>query len=562
MRKIEIKYDPYKMNTTVIDNGINVLDDDFKSSTFKELLKSRTPLQTWIEPIPYSIWGDWPGLINALVPEDNNDDIEIEFTGRDIDFDDLKKSCETHNNKRVHPVNFVSWSHKKIASWHKSQEALEKRFNSTAEYYQNKASKEWARFVNADENGYFDSEKWNHFRNSQYCYEKKHEFEQKAAHIRERIDVINESIKKYSDDLSNKSEFSSTIKTPPFELSDIKMRTPEENAKMREEFDDYKADLKREWEKANGTSWPKYKEDVISQSGKVIRKEGSDYDAHHIQPLSMGGKNEVSNITPLHADVHYDKQGIHMPAASASPFELESNREKLQKIRENFSEKNEEGSDNGEDSENINDNEDTSEPKEDNKSEKLSEKEINEKQKADIKETLERIRGGEKLTNEELGNLGEMMMDQYYISKDYKPLNKHRVTSLDDKKDGFKTGIDGVYEKTNPDGTKNYVIADAKYNTAQLSETNDGKQMSDNWIDKRLDDAVGKEKADEIRDAAEDDPDSVIHEVYHVDPNVDENENIHTDTQEVDSEGNKVGDKMIVEYFDKYGNRIDFSPKE
>ncbi len=44
----------------------------------------------------------------------------------------------------------------------------------------------------------------------------------------------------------------------------------------------------------------------------------------------------------------------------------------------------------------------------------------------------------------------------------------------------------------------------------QLSETNDGKQMSDNWIDKRLDDAVGKEKVDEIRDAAEDDPDSVI----------------------------------------------------
>ena len=154
------------------------------------------------------------------------------------------------------------------------------------------------------------------------------------------------------------------------------------------------------------------------------------------------------------------------------------------------------------------------------------------------------------------------MMDQYYISKGYKPLNKHRVTSLDDKKGGFKTGIDGVYEKTNPDGTKTYVIADAKYNTSQLSETNDGKQMSDNWIDKRLDDAVGKEKADEIRDAAEDDPDSVKHEVYHIDPNVDENGNIHRDTQEVDSEGNKVGDKTIVEYFDEDGNRIEPSPEE
>ena len=86
--------------------------------------------------------------------------------------------------------------------------------------------------------------------------------------------------------------------------------------------------------------------------------------------------------------------------------------------------------------------------------------------------------------------------------------------------------------------------------------------MSDNWIDKRLDDAVGKEKADEIRDAAEDDPDSVKHEVYHIDSNVDENGNIHTDTQEVDSEGNKVGDKTIVEYFDEDGNRIEPSPEE
>ena len=80
--------------------------------------------------------------------------------------------------------------------------------------------------------------------------------------------------------------------------------------------------------------------------------------------------------------------------------------------------------------------------------------------------------------------------------------------------------------------------------------------MSDNWIDKRLDDAVGKEKADEIRDAAEDNPDSVKHEVYHIDPNVDENGYIHTDVQEVDSEGNKVGDKIIVEYFDAEGNRV------
>ena len=212
--------------------------------------------------------------------------------------------------------------------------------------------------------------------------------------------------------------------------------------------------------------------------------------------------------------------------------------------------------------ENEKDSEDNADLEEECDDKELTEEEINEKQKAAIKEAFERIKNGEKLTNQELGNLGEMMMDQYYISKGYKPLNKHRVTSLDDKKAGFKTGIDGVYEKTNPDGTKSYVIVDAKYNTSQLSETNDGKQMSDNWIDKRLDDAVGKEKADEIRDVAEDNPDSVKHEVYHIDPNVDENGNIHTDTQEVDSDGNKVGDKTIVEYYDEEGNRIDDSSEE
>lgn len=211
----------------------------------------------------------------------------------------------------------------------------------------------------------------------------------------------------------------------------------------------------------------------------------------------------------------------------------------------------------GTDNDNSKEDKPTESNESDDNKENLTDDEINEKQKEAIKEALKRILRGEQLTKEELGNLGEMMMDQYYISQGYKPLNKHRVTSIDDKKDGFRTGIDGVYKKTNPDGSKSYVIADAKYNTSQLSDTNDGKQMSDNWIDKRLDDAVGKEKADEIRDAAEDNPESVNHEVFHIDPNVDNNGNIHTDVQTVDSDGNKVGEKTVVEAYDSEGNRID-----
>ena len=76
------------------------------------------------------------------------------------------------------------------------------------------------------------------------------------------------------------------------------------------------AKLISEWEQANGRDWPRYKEDVYVQSkatGEMIklREAGQRYDAHHIQPLSMGGKNEASNLTPLRADVHEDHRGVH-----------------------------------------------------------------------------------------------------------------------------------------------------------------------------------------------------------------------------------------------------------
>ena len=40
-------------------------------------------------------------------------------------------------------------------------------------------------------------------------------------------------------------------------------------------IDQIKAELKKQWEELNGRPWPKYKEDVYSASGKLIRKAGS-----------------------------------------------------------------------------------------------------------------------------------------------------------------------------------------------------------------------------------------------------------------------------------------------
>jgi hypothetical protein len=124
---------------------------------------------------------------------------------------------------------------------------------------------------------------------------------------------LEELVDEYFNDLKEKSDCPDTIPDRPFEIPDLEKTSPEENREKREEFQNDKGALKKQWEEQNGMEWPKYDHDVYSASGKLIRKAGSDYDAHHIQPLGMGGENSASNITPLSAEVHYDKQGVHSP---------------------------------------------------------------------------------------------------------------------------------------------------------------------------------------------------------------------------------------------------------
>lgn len=90
----------------------------------------------------------------------------------------------------------------------------------------------------------------------------------------------------------------------------------EDCVENRKEFGEQRERLVAEWEKVNGRDWPTYSEDVYTESGKLLRKAGQKYDAHHIQPLEFGGKNAVDNIVPMHANDHHDKQGIHRPGGS------------------------------------------------------------------------------------------------------------------------------------------------------------------------------------------------------------------------------------------------------
>lgn len=89
--------------------------------------------------------------------------------------------------------------------------------------------------------------------------------------------------------------------------------TGEELQNKRIEYNKIREKLIKQWEQMNGTEWPRYEHDIYSKSGKLIRQKGQYYDAHHIKPLTFGGKNVAENITPLHANVHFDSQGIHSP---------------------------------------------------------------------------------------------------------------------------------------------------------------------------------------------------------------------------------------------------------
>lgn len=125
---------------------------------------------------------------------------------------------------------------------------------------------------------------------------------------------VKEIARDYIADLKAKSDFPDSI-TNSLDVSKLEKRTPEENAKMREDFDKNKAKLRSDWEKLNNKEWPRYTQPVYNEKGKMIRKIGDCLDAHHVQPLELGGKNEASNITPLDLNKHKD---IHSKTGSCT----------------------------------------------------------------------------------------------------------------------------------------------------------------------------------------------------------------------------------------------------
>lgn len=111
MKTIEISYNPYKMITRILIDKVDVCKND-SYDKFKEFIQNKIPLQTWIEPIPYL---DWQGFVNETSDPEINDEVTIVFSGRKIDFDDLKRSIADQNEERAENARVTyHFEHKKI----------------------------------------------------------------------------------------------------------------------------------------------------------------------------------------------------------------------------------------------------------------------------------------------------------------------------------------------------------------------------------------------------------------------------------------------------------------
>jgi len=99
---------------------------------------------------------------------------------------------------------------------------------------------------------------------------------------------------------------------------EYKKISPIETAKHRAEFDKVKNKVIKEWEENTGKKWPVYNENVISEkTGKIIRKQGDKYDAHHIIENTFGGEHEWWNMHPAKFPNEH-QAGIHGAGSPAN----------------------------------------------------------------------------------------------------------------------------------------------------------------------------------------------------------------------------------------------------
>ena len=93
-------------------------------------------------------------------------------------------------------------------------------------------------------------------------------------------------------------------------------RESEEYRESRAEFNRVRKNLISEWEKKTGQEWPTYDKNIIV-NGKVARRVGNRYDAHHLIEVSWNGPHEWWNLHPA-AFPNEHQDGIHEDGSVAS----------------------------------------------------------------------------------------------------------------------------------------------------------------------------------------------------------------------------------------------------
>jgi hypothetical protein len=99
--------------------------------------------------------------------------------------------------------------------------------------------------------------------------------------------------------------------------TDFERLTPAETRAHRNAFNKVKDDLIAEWERNTGQEWPRYATDVLNDEGKILRRAGQPYDAHHIIENSYRGPHEWWNLHPARFPNEH-QAGIHRADGPAS----------------------------------------------------------------------------------------------------------------------------------------------------------------------------------------------------------------------------------------------------
>ena len=102
MIRVRLAYNPYTMSVSLNINGNNIKRSAKGYERFKSYITQRIPLQSWIDPIPYQ--NGWKGFLWEIVKDTMETEIEIKFTGRELDYEDFQQSIDyqsTHGPYKV-----------------------------------------------------------------------------------------------------------------------------------------------------------------------------------------------------------------------------------------------------------------------------------------------------------------------------------------------------------------------------------------------------------------------------------------------------------------------------